>query len=57
MELAVIQYSCYKLLVALGPPGKEELPSNSPDLNPIKNLFSILEEKMKMVKYLPQNIA
>ena len=36
--------------------GKEEWPPISPDLNPIENLWSILEEKMKSEKNQPQNI-
>ena len=37
--------------------GKGEWPPNSPDLNPIENLWSILEETMKSEKDQPKNIA
>ena len=37
--------------------GKEEWPPNSPDLNPIENLWSILKEDMASEKKQPQNIA
>ena len=37
--------------------GKAEWPPNSPDLNPIENLWSILEETMKSEKDQPKNIA
>ena len=36
---------------------KAEWPLNSPDLNPIENLWSILEETMKSEKDQPKNIA
>ena len=36
--------------------GKDEWPPNSPDLNPIENLWSILEETMKSEKKQPIDI-
>ena len=36
--------------------GKGEWPPNLPDLNPIENLWPILEEEMKSARQRPKNI-